>query len=304
MEKSPIVPCLWFDDQAEEAASFYTKTFPRGRIGAVSHYPESVKTPSNKPAGSVLTVDFEVGGQRFTALNGGPAFVKNPSISFFVHVDTPDEANRLYAALKEGGKELMAIGHYPWSERYGWVEDRYGVSWQVMAGRRPEGSAMIVPCLMFSGSNGGKARSAIDTYLRAFPSGQIEALAEYEEGEGPKGFIKHGRFQIAGQEMIAMDSHIEHAFGFNEGISLQVMCRNQEEIDNYWAVLSEGGKAGPCGWLADSFGVSWQIVPARMAEWMNHEAKAARERVFAAMMQMGKLEMAKLERAFRGEGRG
>lgn len=304
MSKNPIVPCLWFDDQAEEAAAFYTKTFPRSRIGTIAHYPESVNTPSQKPAGSVLTVDFEVAGQRFTALNGGPVFVKNPSISFFVHVDGPDAANRLYAALKEGGKELMPIDNYPWSERYGWVMDRYGVSWQVIAGRRPEEGATIVPCLMFSDSNRGNARRAMETYARIFKDGKIEAAANYEPGEGPEGLIKHGRFRIAGQEMIAMDSHIAHGFGFNEGISLEVICANQDEIDHYWAALSEGGKPGRCGWLTDSFGISWQIVPAQMTSWMGHEDKAARARTYGAIMRMGKLEIAELERAFQGEETG
>lgn len=299
MNNSSIVPCLWFDDQAEEAAALYVDTFPRARIGAVARYPTAIETPSHKPPGSVLTVDFEIAGQRFTALNGGPEFVKNPAISFFVHVDTAEEANLLFAKLEEGGKALMPIGPYPWSERYGWVADRFGVSWQVIAGRRPEGSATIVPCLMFSGAVGGKAREAIEKYSRIFPEGRVEGLEHYEK-EGPQGFIRHGRFRLGGQQMIAMDSPIDHGFTFNEGISLQVMCANQSEIDHYWAALSEGGKTGPCGWLHDPFGLSWQIVPARMAEWMTSQDLAARDRVFQVMLQMGKLEVAVLQKAFEG----
>jgi predicted 3-demethylubiquinone-9 3-methyltransferase (glyoxalase superfamily) len=132
MPPRPIVPCLWFDDQAEEAARFYTATFPDGRITAVSRYPESVDNPGRKPRGSVLTVEVEVAGQRFTALNGGPRFVINPSVSFFVHVATPDEATRLFSALAEDGKVLMPIDAYPWSPRYGWLKDRFGLSWQVV----------------------------------------------------------------------------------------------------------------------------------------------------------------------------
>lgn len=301
MNSSPIVPCLWFDHQAEEAAAFYVATFPQGRIRAVAHYPESVETPSGKPSGSVLTVDFEVAGQRFTALNGGPQFVKNPSISFFAQVETAEEADRLYAALAEGGHPLMPLGSYPWSERYGWVADRFGVSWQVMTTKRGPGAAMIVPCLMFSGAVGGKAGEAIETYVRTFEGGLVESLERYTEKEGAAGWIKHGRFRLAGQEMIAMDSPVPHAFGFNEAISLQVMCESQAEVDRHWAALSEGGKEGPCGWLSDRFGVSWQIVPSKIAAWMSSPDRAARERAFGAMMKMGKLEIAELQRAFDGE---
>ena len=95
MSRNPIIPCLWFDDQAEPAAAFYTKTFPDGRITAVSHYPESFDNPGGKPRGSVLTVELEVAGQRFTALNGGPQFTINPSVSFFAHVTTAEGATRL-----------------------------------------------------------------------------------------------------------------------------------------------------------------------------------------------------------------
>jgi predicted 3-demethylubiquinone-9 3-methyltransferase (glyoxalase superfamily) len=161
MSERPIVPCVWLDDQAEEAASFYTKVFSGGRVLAVSHYPASGESPSGKPPGSVLTVDLEMSGQRFTLLNGGPTFVLNPSISFFIHVDTPGEANQLFAALLDGGQALMPLGTYPWSERYGWVKDRFDVTWQVITGRRDGTEATIVPCLMFAGAQHGWAVEAL-----------------------------------------------------------------------------------------------------------------------------------------------
>ena len=163
MAHHTIVPCLWLDHQAQEAADFYIKLFPGGRITGVSHYPESVDNPPGKPRGSVLTVDFEIAGQRFTALNGGPIFTINPSISFFVNVDSAEQAERMFAALAEGGSVLMALGEYPWSKRYGWVRDRYGVSFQVMAVEADQ-AATIVPCLMFAGAQHGKAEEAIHTY--------------------------------------------------------------------------------------------------------------------------------------------
>ena len=299
-DHGPIVPCLWFDDQAEAAARFYTSTFPGGRITAVSHYPESGDNPSGKPPGSVLTVELEVAGQRFTALNGGPAFTINPSISFFVHVDTVDEAERLFSQLVSGGSVLMPIAEYPWSPRYGWARDRFGVTWQVIAGRRPPQGPVIAPCLMFSGPLHGKAESALQDYARILPDGRVDALERYTRAEGAEGTIKHGRAAIGKQALIAMDSHIDHGFTFNEAVSLQIMCKDQTEIDRYSAALSEGGRQGPCGWLTDRFGVSWQVVPAEIATWLNATDIAARDRAFRAVMKMKKLDIAAIRAAFAG----
>jgi predicted 3-demethylubiquinone-9 3-methyltransferase (glyoxalase superfamily) len=300
MSTRHIVPCIWLDDQAEPAAAFYVRTFPGGCITATSRYPESGDNPSGRPRGSVLTVELEVAGQRFTLLNGGPHFVPNPSISFFVHVDTPEEADRLFAPLADGGQVLMPLGAHPWSGRYGWVKDRFGVSWQVMAGRRPPGGATITPCLMFAGPQQGRAEEAMRAYAGIFPGGRVVDVARYEAGEGPQGTVKHGRFVLAGQEMVAMDSHVSHGITFNEALSLQVMCEDQETLDRFWTALAEGGEQGPCGWLKDRFGLSWQVVPTRIARWMSGEDPAARDRAFAAILTMGKLDIAAIQRAYEG----
>jgi predicted 3-demethylubiquinone-9 3-methyltransferase (glyoxalase superfamily) len=295
---SKIIPCLWFDSEAEEAAAFYVEAFPDGLIAATSRYPESNDNPGGRPRGSVLTVEFEVAGQRFTALNGGPMFVMNPSISFFVYVDGPEQASRLFSDLADGGEVLMPIDSYPWSERYGWVEDRFGVSWQVMAARRAPGDATIVPCLMFAGAQHGRAEEAMREYARIFAGGRIDSVERYAFGEGPTSAVKHGRFVLAGQQMTAMDSHVGHGVTFNEAISLQVMCEDQDELDCYWEALSEGGEKGECGWLKDRFGLSWQVAPTAIAEWMATEDAVARDRAFAALLQMKKLDIAALKRAY------
>lgn len=295
-----IVPCLWFDDQSEAAARFYTSTFPNGRVTAISHYPASSDNPSGKPRGSVLTVEFEIAGQRFTALNGGPHFTINPSISFFAYVDTPEQAEHLFAQLSSGGSVLMPIGEYPWSPRYGWARDRFGVSWQVITSPRPAGGAAIAPCLMFSDARHGQAEAALRAYAEILPGARVDALERYGAGEGSEGTLKHGRVALPGQALIAMDSHINHGFSFNEGLSLQVMCQNQAELDRYWARLSEGGEPGPCGWLKDRFGVSWQVVPTGISAWMTSTDSAARDRAFNAVMRMKKLDIAAIEAAFAG----
>jgi predicted 3-demethylubiquinone-9 3-methyltransferase (glyoxalase superfamily) len=114
----PITPCLWFDRQAEEAAEFYVSLLPDSKITAVSYYGDGV--PDR--AGTALTVAFELNGSPFTALNGGPEFTFNESVSFQVHCDTTEQLDELWARLTEGGEE----------SRCGWLKDRYGLSWQVI----------------------------------------------------------------------------------------------------------------------------------------------------------------------------
>lgn len=295
-----IVPCLWFDDQAEEAARFYTGTFGSGRVLATSHYPASLDNPSGKARGSVLTVEFEVLGRRFTALNGGPQFVINPSISFFIYTDTSERTDQLCAALGEGGKYLMPPGTYPWSERYGWVQDRFGVSWQVMTSGRAASSAAIVPCLMFADAQHGRAEEATKAYTAVFPDSRIVHLERYGADRGPAGKVVHGRFVLAGQHFVAMDSHEARGATFNPGLSLQVMCEDQAEVDRYWERLSDGGRPGVCGWLEDAFGLSWQVVPSRVSAWLASPDTRANDRAFQAVMGMKKLDIAALDAAFAG----
>jgi len=161
-----INPCLWFDNQAEEAARFYTSVFKKSKIGTVTRYGESASKAAGRPKGSVMTVTFQLDGQEFMALNGGPIFK------------------------------------------------------------------------------------------------------------------------------------------FSEAISLMVNCDTQEEIDYFWQKLSEGGEPGPCGWLKDKFGLSWQIVPAVMGEWMKDKDVTRSERVMDALLKMKKLDIKALKQAYEGEKAG
>jgi predicted 3-demethylubiquinone-9 3-methyltransferase (glyoxalase superfamily) len=296
MPHDRIVPCLWFDDAAEQAAEFYVATFPESRMGAVARYPEATRNPSGKPPGSVMTVDFTVAGRRFTALNGGPGYTINPSISFFVLVPTPADVDALWAVLSEDGEVAMPLDAYEWSERYGWIQDRFGVSWQVMA-EPGTVRTTIVPCLMFSDAQRNRAGEAIEHYRRAFADSSIELMDTYDRSEVPAATVKHARIALDGQPMALMDSPIDHGFTFNEAVSLQLMCADQGEVDHFWTALSDGGAEGPCGWLKDPFGVSWQVVPEAVSEWMTHPDPVARARAFEAMLGMGKLDVAALERA-------
>lgn len=171
-----------------------------------------------------------------------------------------------------------------------------------MVPQGPEGDAgpRFRPCLMFANAIAVRAEEAIAFYTRIFPGSSVCFLSRYEEGEGPAGTIKHGRFTLAGHELVAMDSHMTHGFDFNEGLSLQVLCDDQAQIDHYWAALGDGGSHGPCGWLKDRFGLSWQVAPAAIERLLTGGDAAARDRAFAAVMKMGKIELAAIERAFAG----
>lgn len=289
------------DDQAEFAALFYSHLLPNGKITEVSYYPETFDNPAGKPKGSVLTVEFEFGGLGFTALNGGPGFVPNPSVSFLLRTTDEGKTTELFEALTIGGKVLMPLESYPFSQQYGWVQDRYGVSWQLMRVELSGGTPTIAPCLTFTGSVCGRAEDALLYYSKVFPNSKVLQIERYEAGEGTAGQLKHGRFLLNGQELMAMDGQGPHAFRFNEGVSFQVLCDTQRDVDTYWEALSEAGQPGPCGWLKDKFGLSWQIVPKLVLRMMASKDTQAKERVFRAMLTMSKLELDALNAAFHGQ---
>jgi predicted 3-demethylubiquinone-9 3-methyltransferase (glyoxalase superfamily) len=122
IKRSKITPCLWFDTQAEEAANFYTSVFERSRIARIVRYRNAGQDVHGKPAGSVMIVEFEIAGQTFVALNGGPQFKFNEAVSFQVFCETQEEIDRLWSTLTEGGQEVAC----------GWLKDKFGLSWQIV----------------------------------------------------------------------------------------------------------------------------------------------------------------------------
>jgi predicted 3-demethylubiquinone-9 3-methyltransferase (glyoxalase superfamily) len=298
-----IVPNLWFDRQAEEAAKFYTSLFKDSGIGPLTRAGKAGFETHGLPEGTVMNVEFELEGQKFVGINGGPLFKFTPAISFLVACRTPGEVEDLWKKLSHGGTPLMELGAYPFSERYGWTQDRYGLSWQVMAmGDRPI-EQQIIPTLMFAGGQSGKAEAAIRLYTSVFPRSRIGDILRYGQGEEPdkEGTIKHAAFALDGEEFAAMDSAYPHAFSFNEAISLMELCETQEEIDRHWQKLTaDGGQESMCGWLKDKFGVSWQITPSGLGAMLRDPDPAKVERVTKSFLQMRKFEIAELEKAFRG----
>ncbi len=299
-----ISPNLWFDSQAEEAAILYTSLFAPSRMGGRTFYGKAGFEIHGQPEGKLMTIEFELAGQRFVGLNGGPAFKFTPAVSFLVACEAKDEVTALWEQLSAGGTTMMDLGVYPFSEWYGWTRDRFGVSWQVMAfGDRPI-LQKITPTLMFSGGVGGKAEEAIRHYVSIFPKAGVGEIVRYGANDAPdaEGTVRHAGFRLEGQEFAAMDSARVQDAGFNEAVSFVISCRTQREVDRYWEALAEGGdpKAQVCGWLKDKFGVSWQVTPAILEEMLQDPDRAKVERVTAAFLKMKKLDIKGLKQAFRG----
>ena len=285
-----ITPFLWFDNTTEEAVNFYINIFENSSIRTTTRYSHEGAKAAGMPENSVMTMAFQIEGQDFVAINGCPVFHVNPTISFFVNCELTLEIDRLWEKLSEAGTVMMELDNYPFAEKYGWIQDKFGVSWQLIL---PEREQKITPCFMFTGDQHKKAEEAIYFYMSIFSNSEIIQLERYGKEVGPEGAIVHCKFSLNGQEFVAMDSHEYMPFNFNPAISLVVNCEAQEEIDFYWDKLAEGGFEGAqqCGWLQDKFGVSWQIVPNELGELLSNPDPIKSGRVMQAMLQMKKIEI-------------
>ena len=298
--KQKIVPFLWFDTRAEEAANFYISIFKNSGINSITRFPGAGKEIHKKETGSVMTVDFDLENFRMVALNGGPEFNFNSSISFFVLFDDAAELDRVWNALLKEGDLLMPLDQYDWSSRYGWLKDRFGVNWQLMLEEKRSTPEAIVPMIFFTGKNQGKAEEAVNYYTSIFQNSNIEGILRYgDENPFAKGHVMHSQFTLENQTFMAMDSGMENDFPFTEAISFMVNCKNQQEIDYYWNKLSEGGDpaAQQCGWLKDKFGVSWQVAPEGINKILNNPDKEKANRVMDAVLKMKKFDLEELNRA-------
>ena len=291
-----ITPNLWFDGNAKEATEFYTSAFADSKVSATSYYPtEDLADFQKDLAGKELAIDFELSGYKFTAINAGPEFRVNPSVSFMLNFDPSqdDQAREhldtLWDKLIDGGEAMMELGEYPYSKRYGWLKDRYGLTWQLML-TNPEGEPrpFIVPSLMFTKQNLYHADDAIKFYREVFKDTREGTMARYPEdmGSAKKGTLMYADFTLENQWFAAMDSGVEQDFTFNEAISLSISCKDQAEIDYYWDKLSVVPESEQCGWCKDKYGVSWQVVPANMDELMKKPG------AFGKLMEMKKLVIA------------
>lgn len=302
-----ITPHLWFDKGAKEAAEFYVKVFGDAfGDSRITHASVIHGTPS----GDCDVMEFDLAEHSFMSISAGPYFKPNPSISFFVnfdpsHMENPEgKLDTLWNALMDGGEVLMPLGEYPYSKKYGWVKDKYGFSWQLML-TNPDGEPrpVIIPSLLFANAVQGKAEEASDFYMSVFKDSKRGTLAKVPEDTEfhKKDMVLFTDFQLENQWFAAMDSGIGHGFDFNEGISLLVNAKDQEEVDYYWEKLSAVPEAEQCGWLKDKYGVAWQIQPDAMSDMMKNGTPEQIDRVTQAFLKMKKFDIAELERTYKGE---
>ena len=288
-----LTPHLWFDKEAKEAGEFYTSIFKNSKF-------KNITTLHNTPSGTVDLVTIELAGQEFRLISAGPLFRFTPAVSFTVACDAKEEVDELWRELSKAGSVLMPLDQYPFSERYGWTTDRYGLSWQVMFAGGREIKQKITPTFMFVGKQSGKAEQAINFYASVFHNTKVDSIFRYGANDAPDkaGTVKYAAFALEGEQFAAMDSAREHNFTFNEAISLMVNCDTQEEVDYYWGKLSADPKAEACGWLKDKYGLSWQVFPNVMEKMLSDSDEKKVARVTEAFLKMKKFDIAKLKEAY------
>jgi predicted 3-demethylubiquinone-9 3-methyltransferase (glyoxalase superfamily) len=298
MSSPTIVPCLWFDNEAEEAVKFYSSLFDNSKVIRILRYGKEGFEYHHKPEGSVLSIEFELNGQKFIALNGGPDIKFNESLSLFVYCETEERINFLYEKLTDGGFVNMPLDKYDWSPKYAWVKDKFGLSWQldVEAINSPQ---KIVPSLLFVNDKYSKVKEAINHYTSIFPDSKI--LMEFPAGSSSNNsedYLLFAQIKLNDYLINCMSGGtMNHNFDFNDAISLMIYCNTQEEIDYYWEKLTEGGQEVQCGWLKDKFGVSWQVVPTILDELLENPQTSSK--AMNSMFSMVKFDIKKLLEAAR-----
>ncbi len=296
-----LVPNIWCNDNADEMARFYLEAFPGATLANHARYPEEGLLEFQRPfAGKTLQVDVVIDGFAITLINADDTFRPGPALSLRVVVGTPQEAERLTSALSSGGRVLRPLGDHPLHELFAWVEDPYGVSWQVLVGHGPA----IAPCLNFAGPAQGKAQAALDKYVASFPNSRAGESITYAQLEGNTGDAAEAQdpSQLAlgvawldGEPVYAQDfcgfggagvaGGDEH-FAFDCGAALLYQAHGQQQLDAVWEALSAVPEAERCGWLRDEFGVAWEVVPDNLGELMQ------RAGAYEKLMAMTKIVVA------------
>lgn len=224
-------------------------------------------------------------------------FAPNPSISFYIECDSEEEISIKFRQLSQDGKILMPLQSYDWTPLYAFIQDKFGVSWQLNLRNGQNDRPKITPSLLFVNEKNGKAQDAIDLYTSIFTDGKNIMCSRYGANQGnTEGLILFSDSVVNDFPFIAMDGPGSHAFDFNEGVSLVAYTKDQEETDYLWhSLTANGGVESQCGWLKDPFGVSWQIVPDRFMELVGMGPDVFK-RVMDAGMPMKRLVIADMEK--------
>ena len=290
-----IIPHLWFDTQAVEAANWYTTIFEHSKINHISQLHDT-------PSGDVDTVDFMLGGVDFYAISAGPFFALNSAISLMVTCRSAEDVDGLYDKLNDDAFVMMPLGEYPFSKRYVWLQDKFGLNWQLCMFETDEITQKIRPVLLFGAEVCGKAEEALAFYQSIFPGSVPGYVNHYLPGEAgdPRAKTNYAELTLLGHQFVAMDHGIGGDELFNEAFSFMVLCDTQAEVDYYWEKLSAVPEAEQCGWLKDQFGLSWQIVPRRLNELLSSATPEEAARITEAFLGMKKLDILALEAAKNG----
>lgn len=291
-----ITPFLWFEKDMKAVTAFYLSVFP----GSTTTYVGSI---SDTPSGNVDMATLSIYGKDLSLMTAGPYLPFNPTVSFTIACESEEEVRALHKRLIVGGKELMPLQAYPFATLYTWVEDKYGASWQLMFREGAPAAQKLTPGFMFVGPVSGRAEEALEFYTKVFKNSSVIYRMPNDGSEPPEAAnaVKYASFVLEGEHFSLMDGSKEASFSFEQAVSFMVYCDTQEEVDYYWAALTDGGKEVQCGWLNDKFGMPWQIVPTAFSRMMSTGTKEQVMRVTAAFMKMKKFDIATLERAFAGE---
>lgn len=266
--------CLWYATSAAEVANYYIDAFQHAKITT---------------KGDLVSM-LDIEGTKIQLLNGGPHYKHTPAISQFVTCETNEEIDFIWNYFLKDGKVLIELGKHDWSEYYGWIEDKFGVTWQLYKGIYNDVNQKVVPCFLFTDEHFGKAEETQLYYINLITNSISEGIKKYENApEALNGKVLHSQFRLNNAVYMAMDGPGEHHFTFSPATSFVIECETQEEIDYYWEKLGEGGKYNRCGWLDDKYGVTWQIVPAILGKLMSDREKAPR--VMQAFLKMTKFEI-------------
>ncbi len=273
-------PIFWFDRSARAAMQLYEAAFPGAEITLDNGF----------------LFELKLNGSVIGAMNGGPMYRPNKTLSVFVELPSPAAVDAAYQVLgSERSQVYLELNTYDWSQRYVWLVDEWGVNWQLVCKAGSE--AKFSPALLFTGQQAGMGEEAIKLYSSCFPEAKVllkQTTATSSAIES--GGIVQAQLELGDDTLMLSDSTAADQATFTEGGSLMVLCQSQAEIDHYWQrLIAGGGSAGRCGWLKDRFGVSWQIVPRELSAWMSNPARAPR--VGQALQQMTKLNIAELQQA-------
>lgn len=282
---TPFIRCM--QNNGKDQAEYYCSIFPDAKI-----------TKENP-----VVVEFEIFGQSLATINGGQNGdgKLNPSISFSLWIKDKDLTKQIWDKLVDGWDVMMEFNEYTRSPAYGRCNDKYGVSRQVMYDNREETHQhALVPSLLFVWANNGKAQEAMDLYTSIFPASRIDFIRKYAEGMGETiGNIAHAECKLINQQFIIAESGLDHKFQFNDGISLSVSCADQAEVDSYRnALIADGGSEVQCGRCKDKYGVSRQITPIGMEQYLFGPDLEKSNKAMQAMLQMKKLDIAKIQEAY------